>query len=68
MRTPPVIPPEPANERPSTPLRESCHLSAVSVAEILAQAVNWQLVPLSAAARVELPRIPKHAVAVLNRP
>ncbi len=56
-----------AGRAPGTPLRESRHQSAVVVAEVLAQAATWQLVPRNAVARVELPRIPHRPVAVLNR-
>ena len=43
------------------------HLIHTVVHKALAQAVIWQLVPHNPADRVELPRIPQRAVAVLDR-
>lgn len=44
------------------------HLIHAVIHKSLAQAVTWQLTPRNAADAVELPRIPKRAVTVLDRP
>ena len=44
------------------------HLIHAVIHKSLAQAVTWQLTPRNAADAVELPRIPKRAVTVLDQP